>query len=475
MISSKDQMSKDQIEATLWKFSNLLRGLVDPLDSRNYILGLLLLKKLSENSSDKIIDWEDVEASSFNIGKKLNEALYRYEQKYNYTKGQFKELDFDSDHIGSQNVRDKIWKEIISNLSKINLTSFAKSSPSVLCELVLWINERFFPLEIDKGFFEIPLHVIRLLSEILVTQEGTTIYDPYVSSGTTLIGPACLMKKIHPDINISTFCQTPISKNLLTLYLNLSLTDNTNAEIALGDIIRNPGFFEGQHLITFQKILSTIPSGIRNWGEDIAQDDPYFRFIYGVPPRTQGEYAYLQHCIASLSEDGILAVIIPPSMLFRERSEGDIRRRIINRDIIEAVISLPPKIYPQTSIPFAVLVINRKKAEDHKEKILFINAMNDYCSGRSQNTLRDDDVNKILAAFKEFKSIEGYSRVCSLDEIAKNNFLLNVSQYVIQKREIAPELDLDVAMKELDSVHSEKNAAYKEMQANLRKIMGLQE
>ena len=431
---------------------------------------------MSEDPSNEIIDWEDVEASSFDIGKKLNEAFYRYEHKYKHTKGHFKELDFDSDQIGSRNVRDQLWIELISNLSKINLTSFDKSSHGALCELVLEINERFPTLEGKKeGFFEAPFSVSRLMSEILVTKEGTTIYDPFISSGATVIGTACLMKKTNPDIDIKIFGQTPISQHLLTLYLNLSLTDSTNAEIAYGDIIRNPGFCEGQRLITFQKVLGTIPSGVRNWGGDVAKYDPYSRLKYGVPPRTSGEYTYLQHCIASLSEDGIMAVIIPPSMLFRERTEGEIRREIINDDIIEAVISLPPKLYPLTSIPFAVLVINRKKAEARKEKILFINAMNDYLPGRSQNKLRDEDVNKIIAAYKEFKSIEGYSLVCSLDEIAKNNYQLDVSQYVTQKREIAPALDLDVAIKELDSVHSEKNTAYKEMQANLRKALELQE
>lgn len=467
--------SKQEILDVLWKSFDSLRGLMGYLDARDYILGITLIKKESEDPNNKSIDWEDLQASSFDIGRKLNEALHCYEQKYTHTKGQFKELDFDSDQIGSRDVRDKIWKEIISDFSKINITLFGKSNPGALCELVLEVNERFSALGIDKGFAESPSSVIKLLSEILVTKEGTTIYDPRCWSGTMLIGLACLMKKIKPDIDINIFGQTPISQSLLTLYLHFSLTDNTKAEITWGDVIRNPGFYEGQRLKTFQKILTLIPNGVKNWGEEFAQYDPYSRFRYGVPSRTQGEYGYLQHCIASLSEDGILAVVIPPSMLFRERSEGEIRRRIINDDIIEAVISLPPKLYPQTSIPFAVLVINRKKAEVRKEKILFINAMSDYLPGRSQNTLRDEDVNKILTTFKEFKSIEGYSRVCSLDEIAKNNFLLDVSQYVTQKIDIRPPLDLDSTMRELESIQSEKNEAYNEMQANLRKIMGLLE
>lgn len=465
--------SKNEIMEALWSSTNSMRGIIDIRGSRNYTLGMLLLKKVSEDPNNKIINWADILKLHRDIGSRLNEALHRSEQDYAYNERWLEELDFDSNHIGSLEVRDNMWREIILNLSKINLTSFEEKNPGELCNLILEINERFSILEGDKGSFEMPLCIIKLLSKILFTTEGSTIYDPFCSSGTTLIGPLCNMKKKNKKAELDLFGQTPDSKNLLTSYLNLSLTDNIRASVVYGDVIRNPVFREGQRVKTFRKVLSTIPTGVKNWGEEIAQYDPYLRFRYGVPPRTQGEYGYLQHCIASLSEDGMLAVVVPPGMLFRERSEGEIRKRIINDDIIETVISLPPKLYPQTPIPFAVLIINRNKSEDRKEKILFINAMNDYLPGRSQNTLRNDDVNKILLAFKEFRNIEGYSRVCSLDEIAKNNYKLEVSQYITPKKEIALPLDLNATIRELNSTHSEKEAAYNEMQANLRKIMEL--
>lgn len=466
--------SKEEIMEALWSSFDSMRGIIDIRDSRNYILGILLLKKASEDFQDKIINWAKIKTLARDIGKELNEAFYRYEQNYTYTERWFKELDFDSNQIGSLDIRDNLWKEIIFNLSKIDLSLFEENNPGALCDLILEINERFSISEGIKGSFETPLCIIRLLSELLFTKEGSTIYDPFCSSGTTLMGPACYIKKINQNIALDLFGQTPNPKNLLTSYLNLTLIGNTEAKVVYGDVIRNPFLYDGQRIKTFQKVLSTIPMGVKNWGEEIAQYDPYLRFRYGVPPRTQGEYGYLQHCIASLSDDGILAVVVPPSMLFRERSEGEIRKRIINDDIIEAVIGLPPKIYPQTPIQFAVFVINRKKAKDRKEKILFINTMNDYLPGRSQNILRDSDVSKVLTAFKDFRDIEGYSRVCSLDEIAKNNYQLEVSQYIKQKIEIVAPFDLDVTITELDVVHSEKNAAYKEMQVSLRKLRELQ-
>lgn len=465
--------SKDEIMESVWSSFDLLRG-IDVKDSRDYILGMLIIKKISEDPYNEIINWIDIETLSRDIGNKLNEIFYRYVRNYTHAEIGFKELDFNSNQLGSLDVRDNLWKSIISKFSKIDLSSFEKNNPGAFCDLVLEINERFsFSARIDEGIFETPLPLVRLLSEILSTKEGSTIYDPLCWSGITLIGPACQVKKANPDIEISLFGQTPLEQSMLTLHLNLSLIDNTKAEIAWGNIIRNPKFHEGKRLKTFKKILTTIPAGVKNWGEEVARYDPYSRFRYGVPPRTQGEYGYLQHCIASLSDDGIMAVIIPPGMLFRERSEGEIRKKILNEDIIEAVISLPPKLYPQTSIQFAVLVINREKHRDRKEKILFVNAANDYLPGRSQNTLRDSDVSKILAAFKDFRNINGYSRVCSLDEIAKNNYQLEISQYIKQKMEIVAPLDLDETIRELDTVHSEKNSAYKEMNASLKKLMEL--
>lgn len=465
---------KNKITEVLWISFDSMKGIIDVRDSRNYLLGMLKIKEISEDPNNKIVNWEDLETLSRDIGSRLNQALYRYEQEYGHSEICLKELDFDSDQIGSLDVRDKLWKTIISNFSKIDLTSLEENNFEELCDIILEINERFSISEGAKGSFEMPLCVTKLLSEILFVTEGSTLYDPFCSSGTTLIGPACHMKKINKSSKLDLFGQTQNPKNLLTLYINLYLTDNTEAKIAYGDVIRNPAFLNGQRIKTFQKILSTIPMGVKNWGEEIAQYDPYSRFRYGVPPRTLGEYGYLQHCIASLNDDGMLAVVVPPSMLFRERSEGEIRKRIVNDDIIEAVISLPPKLYPQTSIQFAVLVINRKKSKDRKEKILFINAVNDYIHGRSQNTLRDSDVSKILTAFKDFRNIKGYSRVCSLDDIAKNNYQLEVSQYIKQEKETAPMLDLDVTIKELETVHSEKNEAYNEMQASLRKLIELQ-
>ncbi len=464
----------NEVMEVLWNSVDSMRGLINTDDSKNYILGMLVLKKISEHPNSKVLNWSTLEASAFNIGQMLNEAFDRYEQTSPSIKGWFKGLDFDSNHIGSRNVRDNLWKTVVSILSQVNLTSIEGNNPGSLCDLDLELNERFSIEGGRKGSFETPKCVISLLSKLLFVTKGSTFYDPFCSSGTTLIWPACFLKKTNEDIRIDIFGQTPNPQNLLTLYLNLALTDNLNANIAEGDVIRNPGFINGRRLKTFQKILSTIPIGVKNWGEEIAQYDTYSRFWYGVPPRTQGEYGYLQHCIASLTDDGMLAVIIPPSMLFRERSEGDIRKRIINDDIIEAVISLPNKLFAQTSISFAILVINRKKAKEHKGKILFINAKNDYLRGRSQNTLRNEDQDKIVFAFKEFRDIEGFCRVCSLDEIAQNNFQLDVSQYIKESKSFVPKLNLDDAIRELDSIHTEKNAVYYEMHESLRKIMELQ-
>jgi len=464
--------NSDEVMGALWNSVDSMRGLIDIGEARNFILGLLVLKKLSETDGPTLVNWNEIASRNFDVGMALNDAFSRLERKNPELQGSLESIDFNSDRIGGRDIRDALWKNVISILSQINLSSMETSSPGSICELDIDLNERFTNASGLKGPFDTPACVINLLSELLAPPDGSTVFDPFCASGTTIVGTSCFVSEKKPRAKIKLFGQTPNVNGISTIRLNLLLTNNDSAQIALGDVIRQPGFTDKfGKLMTFNRILCTIPMGVKNWGEEIAQNDNYFRFSYGIPPRTQGEYGYLQHCISSLAEDGILTCVVPPSMLFRERSEGDIRKRMINHDIIEAVIALPNKLYSQTGIGLAVLIINRHKPADRKNKILFINAKNDFLAGRSQNKLRDIDRKKIINAYLNFEGKEGYCRVCSLDEIAMNGFQLDVSQYIKEKRDSIPSLDFDEAVKDLEKIQKEKSGAYEKMTASLTRLI----
>jgi len=455
----------------LWHSFSAIRGLVDIKDAQSYILGLLALKKLSDIDKDEVADWSRIKSKSYDIGMTLNDTIRNIERKHPELDGWFNGLDYDSDRFGDRQIRDKLLGDVVSYISAIDLKTLEKNDSQGLSDLCIQLNEMFLIRSSKDDSLETPSTIIHLMAKLLETGTGYTIYDPFCKSGITLIGATASASAKSEDKKIEVFGQTNSPRSALIAHLNLLLTGHRNAQIVVGDVIRQPGFAIGKSLMKFHKILTTIaPMGY--WRDEIARYDPYSRFVYGIPPKTMGDFGFLQHCIASLADEGMLVVAVPPSVLFKERSEGDIRRRMIEDDIIEAVIQLPPKMYtPYTSISFALLVIRRNKPLRRKNKILFINAKDDFLPGRSRNILRDKDIDKIMSAYGEFSDRDGYCSVKSLDSIANKQFHLDVSEYVVEKPIWEMELDLEAAINELDEIHNTTATLYEGMQSSLKKVI----
>lgn len=463
------------IEQALWKSFDEMRGLVDQEDARNYVLGLLALKKLSNIDRDKVIDWSYITSQDYDIGKVLNKVFQNIEKKYPSLQGKFGELNFDSERIGGpekvrgRQIRDKLWKGVISSISVIDLSFIGKDDLQALSNLCIYINDILRTKSSRYGESETPSTTIHLMTALLAAEKGATIYDPFCHSGETLIKAAALASIAGLHEKPKLFGQTSSSRSALTANLNMLLAGHQDARIAIGDVIRQPSFIVGTRVMTFDKIFCTIPTG--HWSDEIARHDPYSRFAFGIPPATMGDFGYLQHCIASLAEEGVLVVAVLPGILFRGRTEGEIRRRMIEKDIIEAVIQLPPKLYSQTNLSFTLLVIRRNKSSERKNKLLFINAKNDFLPIRSQNVLRDLDIEKIVNAYREFKDIEGYCSVYSIDQIAEKQFHLDVPIYIVEKSTQTMQIDINSSMKELDEIQKRKIELYELMRSNLEKML----
>lgn len=435
----------------------------------NCLLGFLVLKKISDVDEDIRIGWRQLAKKKTGIADTLNTILKQIEDKYPDLRNWFNGLDFNESFRRDETARNNIWQEVISEFSDVDFSNIPELEHWDLTDLCLFINEHWFK---DLGYglisSETPPSVIRLETELINPPEGASIYDPFCACGTSLVIAARSVNERSPDQKIRLYGQTLSESHRLTAYLNLLLTDNENSKIVAGDVIRNPGFtFRPRKLVRFQRIIGTIPTGIENWGEYAARNDKFARFIYGIPPATQGDFAYLQHCIASLHDDGMMAIAVPPSVLFKERSEGAIRLGIIKDDIIEAVISLPKKLYLETSMNYAILVINRQKSPDRKNKVIFIDGTKDFHSGRAQNSLSPDNIQKMVNAFREFSDIDGFCAVCSLDDIENNRYLLDVARYVKESRDELPPIDVRTSISELDIIHKEKLACYNAMRAKL--------
>ena len=181
--------------------------------------------------------------------------------------------------------------------------------------------------------------------------------------------------------------------------------------------------------MVFDRVIANPPFSLKKWGKDEADNDNFGRFPYGTPPKNAGDLAFIQHMIASVNAEGMMGVVVPHGVLFRGSSEKNIRKGILEDDLLEAVIGLPAALFYGTGIPAALLIINKNKPTERKNKVIFINSELEYEEGKNQNKLRDSDINKILNTFDNYEDIKRYSRVVDIEEIRENDHNLNIRRY----------------------------------------------
>jgi type I restriction enzyme M protein len=463
--------NSDDFAGQIWKAFDATRSLFRSDQAYPYTLGIIGLKSLSDRGGDDVVRWNEIVSEPYDMGSALNAALSRVKAAYPEYQGWFDDLDYNLKAFGGHQPWNRLWQPVVSAISEIDFARMLSRDPQALHRLCIKLSELVSQDSGAKGVFETSESLAALMSVLLAPRDGQTVYDPFCRGGATLLSAVSLARDRDPGAHLDLYAQTPYHEAAQNIQLNMFVVGERDIHVAIGDVIRNPGFTDGRNVKAFDRILCTTPLGAKNWGEEIAQYDPFGRFIYGIPPATQGDFAYLQHCIASLADDGVLVAVVSPSLLFKERREGEIRRRIVEVDLVEAVISLPPKLLLQTSISTALLVIRRTKPEDRKGKVLFVNASKGFLPGRSQNTLRDEDVTAIQKAYSSFNEIEGYSAVCSIKTIAEHDFGLEVSGYVIETPDLEVKLDLDGAIRELDNLHDQHTKRYEEMSAMLAKLI----
>lgn len=217
-------------------------------------------------------------------------------------------------------------------------------------------------------------------------------------------------------------------------------------------------------------MIANPPFSLDEWGRESAEHDGYGRFRFGIPPKTKGDLAFVQHMIATSNKDGMIGVVMPHGVLFRGGAEGDIRKGILEEDLVEAVVGLPPNLFYGTGIPAAILVMNRAKRPERRRTVLFIEASREFKAGTSQNYLGDDDVRRIAATFHTFGDVPRYARVVGLEEIARNDFNLNISRYV-ETAGAQEQFDLTTAVAKLRTLERIRADAETKMNAYLKELV----
>lgn len=464
------KLTQSEVNNTLWRACDTFRGKIDSAIYKDYVLVMLFIKYVSDiykehkeemmNKYDN--DLEIVERqmryerfvlneiSTFdyiynkrnqpNIGQVINIALEHVEEE-NKTKlrGVFKNIDFNSEVVlGSTKERNTMLKNLLEDFKDLDMRPSRLIGEDIIGNAYEYMISKFASDAGKKGGeFYTPAEVSELLARLVKPEENDRIYDPTCGSGSLLIRA---FNKV-PNKKAQIYGQERNGQTHSLCRMNMFLHKIDDARIEWGDTLSNPRHVDDNKLLKFQVVVANPPFSLDKWASGFAGEgnekdftmtealDPYKRFSWGVPPKSKGDFAFVLHMLHSLAEGGRMGVVLPHGVLFRGASEGKIRQKIIDLNLLDAVIGLPSNLFFGTGIPATILVF--KQNRDRRD-ILFIDASgNDYYDkGKNQNRLREEDIQRIVEAYEKYETLEKYSYVASIEEIKENDYNLNIPRYV---------------------------------------------
>lgn len=488
-----DKLSLETLESWLWESANILRGSIDSSDFKNYIFGLLFLKRYNDvfdervtklreeenlsygEAQEEIEDkwgkypisarWFDLISRTENIGEALDKAFATIEANNPELQHVLTATQYGDKRV----LADATLQRLLRHFNQYKLGNDDLYKADMLGDAYEYLIKQFADDAGKKGGeFYTPKAVVQLVVELIDPRPGHSVYDPTCGSGGMLVESAHHVSGL-PDgtlmgkPNVLLYGQ---EKNLGTwaiAKLNLYL-HNMHASIERGDTLVEPKHLDGDYLKKFDRVIANPPFSAKSWwtplelsneneqenGKKVKApnykqvSDPYGRLVYGVPPRGYADLAFAQHMLASLKADGRMGVILPHGVLFRSGEEGKIREGLLfgtgaasgNQpgDVIEAIVGLPSALFYNTGIPACVLILNKQKPSALKDKVIIIDGSRDYLEGKAQNSLHAEDILRIVsthkAAFEQQVEVENYCRLVTLDEIRSNDGNLNIVRYI---------------------------------------------
>ena len=492
-----NKLTLAQLEQFLWRSADILRGKIDSSDYKKYIFGLLFYKRISDvwdEEYKKVLDefgdkalaladynhrfqvpadcnWTVIAETSENIGHQLNEI---FDKITNVNSPKLDKIFDDLDFANKDRFPNETLQKLINHFSQYNFSSNYISSDLLGDAYEYLIKE--FAADAGKkgGEFYTPREVERIIIGIVKPHQKDHICDPTVGSGGFLLEAFNYLKDKAGDqiarslylygqeINISTFAIARI---------NMFLHGLDSADIRRGDTLANPQFLDNMGgLQTFDIVVANPPYSIKDWEFETFRNDKFGRIDdYELPPQKNADFAFLLHIVKTLNSNGRAGVVLPHGVLFRGGAEGRIREKLIKNDLIDTIISLPAKLFYGTGIPAAIWILNKNKPEERKNKILIVDASKEYSESKNQNSLRKQDIDKIIKTYDQYQNVDKYARVINLKEIEENEFNLNVTRYIDSNKE-KEDINVKQVWEELRILEKEREMVDQKVAAFIKEL-----
>jgi type I restriction enzyme M protein len=485
------------LEAHLWHAAHIITGPIDASDYKTYIFPILFFKRVCDVYDEEFADaltcvgdaelakgemfhriqiseqchWQHVFNQTKDIGLALKEAFRGIELANQHLFGIFG----DAGWTNKERLSDELLATLLNHFNKINL-GVASVRDDDMGRAYEYLIKRFADKANKKaGEFYTPRTIVRLMVNILDPKANESVYDPACGTGGMLLETVHHVKEHGGDPRLLKIKGQ--EKNLTTeaiARMNLFLHGMEDFHIVRGDTLRQPKFIKGDKLETFDNVIANPPFSLSEWGSELWQNDPYQRNRYGLAPKTNGDFAWVQHMFASLNDNGRMAVVLPHGVLFRGGAEGKIRTQLLKENHIEAIIGVAANLFYGTGIPACILVLRKQRPAEHQNYMLIINAEEIYTKGRAQNTLSIAQADQIYYLYQSQEQqgpnkaaeIEGIARWVSLTEITENDFNLNIARYV-QK----PLADETITVAEALLDFKQKLAALEQAEQELEELL----
>ena len=454
MSQATRHLSQQELESYLWGAANLLRGLIDAGDYKQYVFPLLFFKRLSdvwdEEYAAALVDtgdegyarataddrfqipegahWGDVRNASRDVGRALITAFRAIEAA---NPKRLAGIFGNASWTDKAQMPDQTLKNLIEHFSQHSLGLKAVPEDE-LGNAYEYLIKQFAD---DSGHtaqeFYTNRTVVHLMTQMLEPQPGERIYDPTVGTGGMLISSLAEVKRRRGDTRtLGLFGQELIHVTASIARMNLVLHGVEDFEIATGNTLSNPVFTDRDRLRTFDVVLANPPYSIKKWNREAWQNDPWGRNFLGTPPQGRADYAFFQHILKSLDpKTGRCAILFPHGVLFRNE-EAEMRKKLVEADLVECVLGLGPNLFYNSPMEACIVVCRTTKQKARKRKIIFIDAVHDLARERAQSFLKPEHQQRILAAYRAFTDEPGFAAVATVDDVLASGATLAIPRYV---------------------------------------------